>query len=236
MEPPRLIDFPRVVIFSGAGMSAESGVPTYRGAGGIWAEYDYERYACQRAFDRDPAAVWEFHNLRRVRVAGCAPNSAHRLVARAQRLHPSLSVVTQNIDGLHQLAGATDVLELHGSLWKLRCEDCGATQETRQAPLLEVRCRCGAHWRPAITWFEDPTDEEVFTAAAEAIRACDLFVSIGTSAVVFPAAALPRLAARSGAVLVEINPEPTPASALHALHLRGPATEMLPLLAGGLPD
>jgi NAD-dependent deacetylase len=233
-DVPRFADFERVVVFTGAGMSAESGVPTYRGAGGIWKSYDYRRYACQDAFDRDPEGVWEFHNYRRRLVGACAPNEGHRLIARAQASLPAMTVVTQNIDGLHQLAGAADVLELHGSLWRLRCEGCGGRTETRDAPLIDVRCACGAFWRPAITWFGDPLDDAVFSAAAEAIAACDLFVAIGTSAVVYPAAALPGLARRGGATMVEINPEETEASGLYSVHLRGTATAMLGRLTGGL--
>ncbi len=231
-DVPRFADFERVVLFSGAGMSAESGVPTYRGAGGIWKQYDYRRYACQDAFDRDPEAVWEFHNFRRGLVGACAPNDGHRIVAQAQKALPCVDVVTQNIDGLHQLAGATHVVELHGSLWRLRCDACGATTHTRDAPLIDVHCPCGAFWRPAITWFGDPLDDAVFSEAARLIAGCDLFVAVGTSAVVYPAAALPQLAKRGGATMVEVNPEQTDASDLYSVHLRGTATEMLAKMAG----
>ena len=119
---PRLRDFRKIVFFTGAGLSAESGIPTYRGKGGMWTEYDYEDYACQRAFDRDPDKVWDFHDKRRAAVAACEPNAGHRVIAEIQKAQPGTVVVTQNIDGLHARAGSADVVELHGSLWRVRCD------------------------------------------------------------------------------------------------------------------
>lgn len=230
---PRLAAFDHIVFFTGAGMSAQSGVPTYRGAGGIWKEYDYTRYACQEAFDRDPAGVWDFHDYRRTLVAPCQPHDGHRVIVeaaleRADDPQRSVTVVTQNIDGMHQLAGSGGVLELHGSLWGLRCTACGARHHTREAPLANHHCHdCGAWWRPAIVWFGDHLDPSTVERATAAIARCDLLVSVGTSAVVYPAAALPRIAAANGAVCVEINPEATPMSALYQHHLRGSASAML---------
>jgi len=234
MDTPLLKDFSRIVFFTGAGMSAESGVPTYRGKGGIWKEYDYEQYACQRAFDRQPEKVWEFHNYRRGLVARCAPNEGHAIVARCQRLKPGAQVVTQNIDGLHQQAGSERVTELHGSLWRLRCA-CGGRAETRDAPLVATRCPdCGKFWRPDIVWFGDMLSPASIQAAMEAIRGCELLVSIGTSAVVFPAAQMPLEAKKAGALLVEINPDETPLSEAFDVRLRGPASAMLAAMAAGL--
>ena len=155
MDPLALDAFEHIVFFTGAGLSSESGIPTYRGAGGVWAEYDYGTYACQRAFDRDPAKVWEFHNARRLRMVAADPSDAHVMIARAQARHPAVSIVTQNIDGLHQRAGATDVIELHGSLWRVRCDHCGSHKTDRSAPLENVTCGCGHHYRPDIVWFGD---------------------------------------------------------------------------------
>lgn len=235
MEQPRLRDFQRVVFFTGAGMSAESGVPTYRGAGGIWKQYDYQRYACQTAFERDPLAVWEFHNYRRELVARCEPNAGHGVIARAEQALPSVTVVTQNIDGLHQRAGAKNVVELHGSLWRVRCDRCKVREVSEDSPKAELRCaRCGGYWRPDIVWFGDYLDASVIERAQQAMQGCDLLVSIGTSAVVYPAAALPEIARAAGALCVEVNPEETPASDLYEVHLRGRATEMLAALAEGI--
>lgn len=219
--------FRHVVFFTGAGMSVESGVPTYRGKGGIWKEYDYESCACQAAFTRDPEHVWEFHNYRRELVAKCAPNQGHTLIARAEQALPRVTVVTQNIDGLHQLAGSERVLELHGSLWRTRCDDCGAKEHDRSAPLERIKCTCGSYKRPNIVWFGDMLFMDVLEEVMDAMADCDLLVSIGTSAVVYPAAELPMIAKRNGAMLVEINPDVTPLSEAYDLCLRGTATEML---------
>jgi NAD-dependent deacetylase len=236
MSGPHLRDFNRIVFFTGAGMSAESGVPTYRGAGGIWKEYDYRRYACQDAFNRDPAAVWEFHNYRRRLVAACAPNLGHRIIARAGQRETRVTVVTQNIDGLHALAGSRDILELHGNLWRVRCDTCGVKQQDPHEPREQLRCDgCGGWWRPDIVWFGDFLNDATLHSAKQLISSCDLFVSVGTSAVVYPAAHLPEYARAGKALRVEINPDETPASDLYDVHLRGPATEMLTRLADGDP-
>jgi NAD-dependent deacetylase len=227
MTTLRFRDFEHIVFFTGAGMSAESGVPTYRGVGGIWAEYDYEQYACQRAFERDPEKVWDFHDKRRAAVAACDPHEGHRIVAEVQREKAGTIVVTQNIDGIHQRAGATDVVELHGSLWRVRCDVESVVREDKSMPMNPRKCRCGGYWRPDIVWFEDHLSSRVARAACEALATCDLLVSVGTSAVVYPAADLPRIAARRGAVTVEINLEDTPMTPLYEHCLRGKASEVL---------
>ena len=229
-ELPDLSAFERIVFFTGAGMSAESGVPTYRGEGGLWGQYGYREYACQAAFDRDPAKVWVWHDERRAMIAACEPNSAHHLIAKIEGLRPKSVVVTQNIDRLHQRAGSRRIIELHGSLWRLRCESCGAREENLDLPLERKHCSCGAWWRPDLVWFEDMLDEKVIARAIETIEGCDCLVSIGTSAQVYPAAEMPFIAMRAGATTVEINPEETPLSPLFQHCLRGPATEILPLL------
>jgi NAD-dependent deacetylase len=228
----RLRDFERIVFFTGAGMSAESGVPTYRGRGGLWHEYNYEEYACQRAFDRDPDKVWDFHDKRRAAVAACRPNPGHELIARVQREKPATAVVTQNIDGLHARAGSADVVELHGSLWRVRCDREGVVRRDESVPMTPRRCACGAYLRPDIVWFEDQLDPRVVRRARDLLEGCDLLVSVGTSAVVYPAAELPRIAMRRGATTVEINPEDTPVSALYQHRLRANAGEALAALAG----
>ena len=234
MRSASVTDFERVLFFTGAGMSAQSGVPTYRGKGGIWKQYDYEAYACQSAFDADPANVWEFHNYRRGLVGACSANHGHALIAEVARRLPGARVVTQNIDGLHQLAGSTDVVELHGSLWRVRCDACGATTEDREAPKVDLRCACGAWWRPDIVWFGDALVPETVAEAIGLIGGCDLLVSIGTSAVVYPAAQMPMIAKRAGAHLIEINPQSTPMSRQYDERLRGDATEMLESLCRNL--
>lgn len=226
-------DFHHVVFFTGAGMSAESGVPTYRGKGGIWKHYDYERYACQPAFERDPVGVWEFHNYRRELVGRCQPNDGHRFVTACEQLVPHVTVVTQNIDGLHERAGSSTVHELHGSLWRSRCDTCSFRATEFDAPLTEIHCpNCRAFKRPDIVWFGDMLSADVIESAMSALRNCDLLVSIGTSAVVYPAAELPFVAKQSGAHLVEINPDDTPMSHVYDTCLRTTASDGLRELFG----
>ncbi len=228
-----LHDFQRIVFFTGAGLSAESGIPTYRGQGGIWHQYRYEEFACQRAFDADPEKVWDFHDVRRARVASCEPNSGHAVIASVQREKPDTIVITQNIDGLHQRAGCTNVIELHGSLWRLRCSTERTVIPNFETPLASRRCACGAYWRPDIVWFEDSLDSANLQAAARALEGCDILVSVGTSGVVYPAAALPQIAVAHGAVTVEINLDDTPASQQYEHRLRGKASEILESLWDG---
>lgn len=227
MAIPRFADFQRILFFTGAGLSAESGIPTYRGKGGMWSEYNYEDYACQRAFDRDPEKVWDFHDKRRAAVAACEPNEGHRIIAEVQRTKPGTAVVTQNIDGLHARSGATDIVELHGSLWRVRCDAEHIVRDDTSLPMTPRKCSCGAYWRPDIVWFEDSLDHRTVRRARELLEDCDLLVSVGTSGVVYPAAELPRIAVQSGAMTVEINLEDTPVSELYRHHLRGKASEML---------
>jgi NAD-dependent deacetylase len=219
--------FQRIVFFTGAGTSAESGVPTYRGRGGIWASYDYETIACQEAFEKDPEKVWDFHDWRRDMMAKAEPNLAHRIIAALQRDRPDSVVITQNIDGLHQRAGATDVLELHGSVWRVRCDMEGKIREDFTQPLPSRRCECGEYLRPDIVWFGDPLKRDVVRRAAEAIGDCDLLISIGTSGVVYPAADFPRIARQMGRTCIEINPEETPLSEMFDLVIRGTASDGL---------
>ena len=231
-RPMRFKDFERIVFFTGAGMSAESGVPTYRGAGGVWREYDYRSYACQDAFNRDPEHVWEFHNYRRGILGACAPNRGHEIIARLAGSH-QVTVITQNIDGLHQLAGSAGVLELHGNLWRVRCDHCGNRHSGRESPLEDLRCAaCHHFWRPDIVWFGDALDFEVLQMAQRALEACDLMVSIGTSGVVYPAAALPVVAKRAGARCVEVNPEVTAMTELFDVSLRSSASDALAEMSG----
>jgi NAD-dependent deacetylase len=227
MTTPRFRDFERIVFFTGAGLSAESGIPTYRGHGGIWKEYNYEDYACQRAFDRDPDRVWDFHDKRRAAVAACEPNAGHRTISEVQRAKPATTIITQNIDGLHASAGGRDLIELHGSLWRVRCDREGTVRDDASVPMEPRRCACGAYWRPDIVWFEDSLDPRVLLRARQALERADLIVSVGTSGVVYPAADLPRIAVAAGAVSVEINLEDTPVSELYQHRLRGTASELL---------
>lgn len=226
-------DFRSIVLFTGAGLSAESGVPTYRGAGGIWREYNYQDYACQRAFDRDPVQVLDFHELRRTKVLGCAPHAGHAHIRAMQAGHPGIQVITQNIDGLLQRAGVAVAAELHGSLWRLRCPLHGIREDLAATAFAHRRCPdCPpdrAPWlRPDITWFEDAVNEAVFEHAAMLVDDAELFIGIGTSGAVWPAAGFAERARRRGARMIEINPEDNEASVLYGEHVRLPASKALP--------
>jgi len=227
MATPRFRDFERIVFFTGAGLSAESGIPTYRGQGGVWHQYDYRQFACQPAFERDPEKVWDFHDVRRAAVGKCEPNTGHRVIAEVQRAKPATAIVTQNIDGLHARAGGRDVIELHGSLWRVRCDRERTVRDDTSVPMTPRKCACGAYLRPDIVWFGDMLDQQVMSRAIAALESADLIVSIGTSGVVYPAADLPRIAVRGGATSVEINLDDTPVSDMFEYRLRGPASEML---------
>jgi NAD-dependent deacetylase len=228
----RLAAARRVVVFTGAGVSQESGLGTFRGAGGFWERFRAEDLATPEAFARDPELVWRWYRERFESMRAASPNAAHRTIASWSRRFPSLSVVTQNIDRLHQRAGSTGVLELHGTIWVVRCVACGREAETGAALAAEppARCGCGARQRPAVVWFGESLPAEVLDRAAADAAACDAFLSVGTSATVYPAAGLIELAARAGAIVVEVNREPTPLSGLATFVLRGAAGELLPAL------
>jgi NAD-dependent deacetylase len=234
MTPIDCSAFRSIVFFTGAGLSAESGVPTYRGRGGIWAQYDYRDYACQRAFDRDPQRVLDFHELRRARVLACPPHAGHRHLAALQARYPHIVVITQNIDGLLQRAGVGVAAELHGSLWRVRCARHGTWEDAVAGPYRNRECpHCAptrVALRPDITWFEDAIDERVFACAAQLVAEAGLFVAIGTSAAVWPAAGFIEQARRTAARMVEINPEATAASPQFDDVVREVASSALPRL------
>ena len=232
--PLQFADYDRIVFFTGAGMSAESGVPTYRGKGGLWHEYNFEEYACQDAFDSAPDRVWDFHDQRREMTAKCAPHAGHVAIARVLEKKPNALIVTQNIDGMHQRAGADRVIELHGSMWRVRCDRCGVIEASTETPKEPRRHHCGTPLRPDIVWFGDALRADAISDASTAIAACDLLVAVGTSAVVYPAAQLPMLAAEQGATLVEINPEPTAMSELYPHRIRAAASAALTAMAANL--
>lgn len=221
-----------VTVLTGAGVSAESGVPTFRGAGGLWRAYRAEDLATPAAFRRDPTLVWEWYDWRRGLIAACQPNAAHDTLVDMDRRLADLVLITQNVDGLHRLAGSRRLIELHGSVWRMRCvHDCHPAWEERTHPLPAIppRCPwCGALARPDVVWFGEPLPGDSLEAAFRAARRCQLMLVVGTSAVVQPAASLPLLARQNGAYVVEINPQPTPLSDLVHEAIRQPAAVALP--------
>jgi len=224
----------RVTVLTGAGVSAVSGVPTFRGPDGLWRRHRPEDLATPAAFARDPRLVWEWYDWRRQRIAACAPNDAHHVLARWSAW-PGFTLVTQNVDGLHERAGTADVLCLHGSIWEVRCADgCTGGRAARRdlvAPLAELppRCRhCHGLERPGVVWFGESLDAAVLGRAVEAAASCDVFLTIGTSAVVYPAAGLVVEAKRHGATTIEINPDETPLAPYLDFAVRHPAERVLP--------
>jgi NAD-dependent protein deacetylase/lipoamidase len=221
----------RVVVLTGAGISAESGVPTFRGAEGLWRSFRATDLATPEAFARDPALVWEFYNWRRELLGPLSPNAAHRaLVALEQRL-PDFWLITQNIDGLHQAAGSRRVLELHGNIWRLRCTGCSRiTEDRRPLPARPVCGVCGQLLRPDVVWFGEALDPAILNQALEALAACQVLLIIGTSGNVQPAASMGMGAKGHGALVAEINLETTPHSEVYDVSLLGKAGEILPLV------
>ncbi len=229
---PKIKAANKIVVLTGAGISAESGVPTFRGEDGLWKKFRPEELATYEAFMRNPDLVWEWYNYRRKIVSEVNPNPGHLALARMEELVPEFSLITQNVDGLHQKAGSLNVLELHGSIMKSRCVRCGRISETAdmsqegEIPL----CECGGLMRPDVVWFGEMLPQDVLQNAFTAAEECDVFFSIGTSAVVQPAASLPMAAKRAGAFVVEINVEPTVISGSVDESIIGKSGKILPKL------
>ncbi len=226
-----------VVAFTGAGISAESGVPTFRGADGIWKKFRPEELASMNAFLSNPALVWEWYAHRKKIIAGVEPNSGHRALARMEQLIPHFALITQNIDNLHRRAGSKTIHELHGNIERNYCVDCGRPYANEDAPASDAvpRCsRCGGLVRPDVVWFGEMLPEDAWEAAVRATGSADVFLSIGTSGVVYPAASLPLMARQHGAYLVEVNPEPTPLTDRTDAFLQGCAGEILPAVCRAL--
>jgi NAD-dependent deacetylase len=221
-----------MVVLTGSGISAESGVPTFREAQtGLWERFDPPELATPEAFERDPGLVWDWYAWRRSLVAQAAPNLGHLALAEMQDLGQKFTLVTQNVDGLHQRAGSRGVIELHGNILRTRCSVEGVdVEEYEEGESPPVCPFCGAPLRPDVVWFGEMLPSEALDAASEAARGTDLFLSVGTSSLVYPAAALPHEALESGATLVEINPGETPLTPHAEYALRGPAGDVLPRL------
>ncbi len=228
-----------VVAFTGAGVSAESGLATFRGPGGIWEGRSPMELATPEAFAADPTLVWRFYAWRRAAAVAAEPNPAHRALAALARVRTDFTLITQNVDGLHERAGNTELIRLHGSLWRNRCTREGTEKDDLRGDLGELppRCSCGGMLRPGVVWFGEALPAGALEHAARAAKEADLLIVVGTSAQVYPAADLPRLARQAGAFVVEINPEPTALTGDVDVHISGAAGEVLPdwLRAAGIP-
>jgi NAD-dependent deacetylase len=228
----------RVVVFTGSGVSAESGVPTFRDAQtGLWANFDAMELATPDAFRRDPALVWGWYDWRRAVVQKAKPNAAHRAIAAMASRVPTFTVITQNVDDLHERAGSRDVLHLHGQLARPYCQRCSEPWTPPAQPSLEavgtridppVCTECGGRVRPGVVWFGESLPEREWLAATEAASRCEVFFCVGTSSLVYPAASLTGIAMKAGAVTVQVNPNPTEIDGAVTWSIRGPAGEVFP--------
>ena len=231
-----LADAGRIVVFTGAGMSAESGVPTFRDAlTGLWERFDARALATPEAFDRDPALVWGWYEWRRTQVERVAPHAGHAAVAALD-----CTLITQNVDDLHERAGSPDPIHLHGSLFAPRCSACARPAPPPDTPAAEPAegrrlepppcAHCGAPIRPGVVWFGEQLPREALERAVEAAANADVLITVGTSGLVHPAAEIPLVTARTGGRVIQVNPQPTPLDAICAVNLRGTAAQILPEL------
>jgi len=232
----RLKQAARIAALTGAGISAESGVPTFRGADGLWKNFRAEDLATPEAFARNPELVWAWYNWRRGLIAEKKPNPGHLALASLEKARPGFTLITQNVDGLHLSAGSQNVLEIHGSIWRVRCPACGGRREDRTTPLPPLpRCpQCGGLLRPDVVWFGESLDPALLETSFQVAALAEVMLVIGTSAIVQPAASLAWEAKRSGAWVVEINVERTPFSSQADAVLIGPSGLVLPRLIEGL--
>ena len=221
-----------VAVLTGAGISAESGIPTFRGADGLWNNFKPEDLATPDAFTRDPKLVWEWYNWRRGLIAPAQPNAAHKALVQLEIKKRDYTLITQNVDSLHDRAGSGRILKLHGDIWRMRCTTCGANWPDRRVPLPKIppHCQCGGMARPGVVWFGEPLPEGMMKEAEHAAAGAQVFLVIGTSANVYPAASLIPYAKQGGAKVIEINTEDTPYTSMVDRALRGPAGELLPKL------
>jgi NAD-dependent deacetylase len=222
----------KVVVLTGAGVSAESGVPTFRGEDGLWKKFRPEELANFDAFMQNPKLVWEWYAFRKTIIASIEPNPGHYALADMEQIFPEFVLITQNVDGLHRRAGSRNILELHGNIMRNRCLKCETITESDELQFQEgiPYCQCGGMLRPDVVWFGEMLPHRVLQAAFEAAETCDVFFSVGTSAVVHPAASLPLIARQNGAYIIEVNPEMTPVTDFADEFLQGASGEILPIV------
>jgi len=219
-----------VFVLTGAGVSAESGIPTFRGRDGLWKNYSATDLATPEAFQRNPALVWEWYHWRQSFISRAQPNAAHQAIVELERRSKKFLLLTQNVDNLHRRAGSQNVLELHGNIFRTRCTRCGniaehqTFSENDRLPL----CKCGGVLRPDVVWFGEGIPQDIWHASIEFVTTADVALICGTSAVVWPAAAIPEIAQRGGAKTIEVNLEPTSVTNLVDLSLLGEAGVILP--------
>jgi NAD-dependent deacetylase len=234
----------KIVVFTGAGVSAESGISTFRSdSNALWSRYNARTMATPEAFHANPARVWGWYEYRRAVITHAQPNPAHLAIAELAHHFPEVRVITQNVDDLHERAGSVDVIHLHGRLDQARCDKCARAfthapglppLPDKETDIQPPQCACGGYVRPGVVWFNESLPEDEWDAATRLAGHCDALISVGTSAMVFPAAQLPRLAKSHGATVVQVNPARTELDQHSDFNLRGQAGDILPVLLAAL--
>ena len=226
-----------ITVLTGAGISAESGIPTFRGEDGLWRKFRSEELATQEAFQRDPKLVWEWYDWRRGLVKEAMPNPGHYALVNLENEKTNFTLVTQNIDGLHQLTGNRNIIEMHGNLWQIRCTSCGVVEENHDVPLKEIhpKCKnCDALGRPNVVWFGEMIPMPIIDNILIAIDKCQVMLIVGTSGIVEPAASMGLVAKHTGKTVIEVNLETTPNSSHYDISILGKSGEILPMLCRGV--
>jgi len=224
----KLKDSRKIVFVTGAGISQESGIPTFRGKDGYWRKYDPMKLASIDAFYDDPKLVWEWYDDRRKNILDVKPNEGHFAISQMEEFK-DVVILTQNIDGLHQRSGSTNVLELHGSIILIKCTVCDFIDNiTENFESLPPKCKCGSMLRPDVVWFGEPLPQNIWQSAIKEASICDVMIIVGTSLVVSPANTLPVYAKQNGAILIEVNPEKTVMSNDMTLSIQATSVGVLP--------
>lgn len=228
-----IADMPNITVLTGAGISAESGIPTFRGEDGLWKNFRPEDIATPQAFLNDPKLVWDWYEWRRKIIKEAKPNAGHFALVELEKQLSNFTLITQNIDGLHQISGSISITELHGNLWQVRCTKCGLIEQNYEVPLRELppNCRqCKSIARPNVVWFGEIIPMSIIDKCLIAIESCQIMLIIGTSGVVEPAASMGLIAKQTGKTVIEINLDVTPNSGLYDLSIRGKSGDILPLI------
>jgi len=226
----RLKETEFLLVITGAGISAESGIPTFRGSDGLWKNYRAEELATPWAFERDPDTVWRWYDWRRGIIGNAQPNGGHLAIKKLEDLFENFFLVTQNVDGLHARTGIRNMVEIHGNLWRARCTKDRKTSMLMDVPLTSIppRCECGEILRPDVVWFGESIPSSYLEKAYDVIDRCDTLLVVGTSGAVYPVASFPENAKMKGSFVIEVNIEPTPISQIADVSLFGKSGDILP--------
>lgn len=232
----RLKETQYLLVITGAGISAESGIPTFRGNDGLWQNYRAEELATPWAFERDPITVWKWYDWRRDIIGKAEPNPGHLAIKEFEEIFEGFFLITQNVDGLHGRTGIKNMIEIHGNLWRVRCERDGRTSMLMDVPLKQIppKCTCGSILRPDVVWFGESMPTEAIQRSYNVMSLCDTLLVVGTSGVVYPVATFPQTVKENGGFVIEVNMEPTPISSIADISLFGKSGDILPEIVNGL--